>query len=409
MIDYEYILLAMDSLQNKPFSLPYLLCIIAYTLLLSSCSGTLRKTPVPEAYVDKVKPIGFTKIRYWGDNRKNKAYKGKLIASLSRNGPTKPIYILGISGGGSYGAFSAGILNGWTASGTRPNFNLVTGISTGALIAPFAFMGPSYDHLLKELYTTIDTDNVISFSFPLFKVISGSDAIGDSAPLKKLLKQYITRDFLDQLVKASKGRRSLLIGTTNLDARRLVIWDMVEIAKRPGKYPVKMFREIMLASASIPVAFPPVYVPVSYNRKKYYELHVDGGVMSSVFVTAGLIDPDEAAKALGWESLPPINIYVLRNNYMEPPYQPPKRNLFSIAGQSILTLTSNIGKADLLKIKVLSAHEKVNFKYINVPKTFEYVPEETFDQKEMQALYALGYKLSVKGVPWRVISVDEAS
>jgi Patatin-like phospholipase len=179
--------------------------------LINACS--MRTTPVPIAYLDTVEPSGYKNVRYWGFEQSD-VYQRKLVSSIKRGELKSTINILAISGGGTYGAFSAGLLNGWSDSGKRPKFNIVTGVSTGAIISPFAFLGNRYDKLLASLYTTMQTEQVFSLSFPIWKLISRQDSLGSSTPLQKQLQKYITRSLLDEIVKASTGERRLLVGNS---------------------------------------------------------------------------------------------------------------------------------------------------------------------------------------------------
>ena len=200
---------------------------------------------------------------------------------------------LAISGGGDNGAFTAGLLNGWTAAGTRPEFKLVTGISTGGLIAPFAFLGPKYDATLKEFYTTISPKDVIEPRSVIKGVLS--DAMANNAPLWKLTRKSVTEELLKEIaVEYAKGR-FVMIGTADIDARRAILWDMGKIATYGGPKALDLFVSVMIASASLPAAFPPVMIDVEADGKHYQEMHVDGGVMAQVFaypvgITAAGID-----------------------------------------------------------------------------------------------------------------------
>jgi predicted acylesterase/phospholipase RssA len=182
---------------------------------------------------------------------------------------------LTLSGGGSKGAFGAGILASWTKAGNRPKFDIVTGISAGALIAPFAFLSPAYDEQIKEGFTTITDPQIYAEHTILGALAAG--ALASNAPLAKMLDEYITKDMLDLVARESSKGRRLFIGTTNLDADRAVIWDMGAIAasNRPDR--LKLFKQVILASTSISGIFPPVQVEVTAAGKTYQEMHVDGG------------------------------------------------------------------------------------------------------------------------------------
>jgi hypothetical protein len=195
--------------------------------------------------------------------------------------------LLALSGGGARGAFGAGLLTGWTRSGTRPRFAAVTGISTGALMGTFAFLGPQYDGELERFYTaTTDADIFAD------RGVSGllRDAVKDSGPLKRLIERTMDERILDAVAGEHHRGRRFLVGTTNLDSARLVVWDMGAIAAsgRPDRQ--QRFRDVLLASASVPMVFPPVYFPVEWEGKTYWQMHVDGGAAVIVFLSGFVID-----------------------------------------------------------------------------------------------------------------------
>ena len=200
-------------------------------------------------------------MRAWGDEVSEAFTKFTLESIQQERGrlwagdPEKTgLHFLALSGGGDDGAFGAGVLCGWTAHGDRPEFKLVTGISTGALIAPFAFLGSSYDDTLRYLYTGITGKDI--FSMKSLLTVLWRESVADTQPLAKMLDKYVDESMLAEIAAAhTKGRR-LIIGTTQLDAQRLVLWDMGAIASSGDPDAIKLFRKIMLTSASIPGAFP---------------------------------------------------------------------------------------------------------------------------------------------------------
>ncbi len=205
--------------------------------------------------------------------------------AAGNKGPMPPANFLAISGGGENGAYGAGLLCGWTEAGTRPEFKLVTGISTGALTAPFAFLGPAYDQQLKDVYTTITAKDVLE-ERGIFAAI-WNDAMADNAPLQNLVAKYVDADLLAAIAAEHRKGRNLLVGTTNLDARRGVVWDIGKIAEYGTPEALELVRKILIASAAIPGAFPPMMFDVEANGTKYQEMHVDGGANCPAFRLSG--------------------------------------------------------------------------------------------------------------------------
>src|SRR5262249_6152797 len=172
--------------------------------------------------------------------------KERAALGLAPGAPLPPAAYLAISGGGDNGAFGAGLLNGWTRAGTRPTFKLVTGVSTGALIAPFAFLGPAYDETLKMIYTSVSLKDIATERW-ILDVFFG-DAMADTAPLAALVKRTVTQEVLDAIAAEYAKGRMLLIGTTNLDARRAVVWNVTEIAATHRPDALDLVHKILLAS-----------------------------------------------------------------------------------------------------------------------------------------------------------------
>ena len=188
---------------------------------------------------------------------------------------------LALSGGGAYGAFTVGVLNGWTESGKRPEFDVVTGISTGAMIATYAFLGPKYDAMVRDYYANNTSSDLFRMRRPLS--LLWADSLATTEPLQKTLEAAITPELLHEVAEAHLKGRRLYIGTTNLDTRKLVIWDMGAIASSGQPDAAKIYRDVILASSAVPGFLPPVYIDVEVNGQSYREMHVDGGATSAVF------------------------------------------------------------------------------------------------------------------------------
>jgi len=378
------------------------ICLVAFTVALPACVSIPERDPVPEDMVDQAIIPDIPLARMWGDgmpadvDERIDLLEKQMQAGGSQDILSKPMKFLSISGGGADGAFGAGLLKGWSESGQRPEFWIVTGISTGALIAPFAFLGSDYDDELEYLYTSISTSDLIKQR----RLISGltSDALADTEPLKDILKRIIDEKMVTEIAAQRQRGRRLLIGTTNLDTQRPVIWNIGEIALEGTPESRQLIRDVMLASASIPVAFPPVRIQVSVGDEVYDELHVDGGTSSQVFLYPAAISIQSTAKRIGLTG--EITAYVIRNGQLKPHWSPVKQKLRPVVMASVATLIRTQGLGDLYRIYLGAKRDDMEFKLAYIPDDFDVEPEEAFDAKYMRALFDLGYELSRNGYEW---------
>jgi len=373
---------------------------------LSGCA-TPKRAALPKHHVDKAEIAGMPGVRDWGDKHSD-MFQEDLVNSIRQYLDTKPegfkyeddtVNILAISGGGSNGAFAVGVLNGWGASGTRPTFKLVTGISTGSLIAPFAFLGGKYDEQIGRVYTSITTDDIFK-KRSLFSILGGADSIVDTTPLADLLAQYVNEEMLQAIAKAHSEGRRLFIGTTNLDARRLVIWNLGAIASSGHPGALELFRKVIRASASMPVAFTPMLIEVEADGTIYDEMHVDGGVSTEVFYYGFVLDIEDAHKTPGLPEKPKIRVFILRSTQIEPHYKEVDRKLLSIAGKAATGLTGSQGVGDLYRIYVITKRDGADYNLASIPPDWVPNPKEPFDPEDMKRLYDVGYNMAKSGYPW---------
>jgi predicted patatin/cPLA2 family phospholipase len=380
-----------------------LLSAILVGLALMACAGPTVESlrdPVPEPLVTRSAVPGYSRIRYWGDNGDGLSpdIVAEVAAQQKAAGMTSPDrYYLAVSGGGSNGAFGAGVLFGWTAAGTRPEFTIVTGISTGSLIAPFAFLGPPYDERLKEAYTEVSGEDVYEKKGVLR--IIGSESVADNTPLRRLVSRYVTDQMLADIVREHKRGRRLLVGTTNLDAERPVVWDIGGIAASgvPGRK--QLIQDILVASASIPGVFPPVNIKVVADGKTYDEMHVDGGTSNQAFMFPSNFSVKQNDKQLKRGKMN-RTLYVLRNGKITPEYSTVKPKLASIVGKSISSLIKTQGIGDLYRMYANAQRDGIAFRAIWIPESFTQKEPKPFDPAYMRALFDLGYQMGRGGIPW---------
>jgi predicted acylesterase/phospholipase RssA len=345
-------------------------------------------------------------IRFWVAGN-SEAYVQELVASSEREkrylarlgrgeGPLPPASYLAISGGGDDGAYGAGLLVGWTQAGTRPEFKFVSGISTGALIAPLAFLGSAYDAQLKEVYTTISTKDVIKHRAPWAAVLS--DGMVDTGPLKRLISRFINVETLGRIAAEYEKGRVLVVVTADLDQPGPVVWNMGAIAASGAPNALELFRTLLIAAVSSPGVFPPVMIDVDVDGQRYQEMHVDGGTMAEVFFYPAMVHVGREARAHMVERQ--RILYIIRNARLDFPWASVRRQTLSIARRAITSLVQTQGIGDLYRIYALAQRDGVDFNLAYIPKGFPSTHKEDFDPAYMSGLFELGRGDAASGYRW---------
>lgn len=371
---------------------------------LTGCSALHRRNAVPEHAVGGVHPPGYSNIRDWGDHFSpvlQQSVETALRQEAAAGNPYggTPIQYLSLSGGGMNGAFGAGLLCGWSVHGTRPNFDFVTGISAGALLAPFAFLGPSYDPALREIFARLDPASVYRRK-GLLRIVR-DDSVYDTSPLRKTLERHITPELLAGISREHGLGRRLWIGTVNLDARRPVIWDMGAIASSGRPDAPALFIKVMMASAAIPGAFPPAYFEVSVDGTIHDELHVDGGVSRQAFAYGPVLHLEEIRRRLAM--LGPsrkAELYVIRNGELGTQYSPVRPRALPILMNSLRTVTHYQAEGDLYRMFVFAGRDACDYNLTGIPPGYRPLSTREFDHGEMERLFALGEAMGRAGGGW---------
>ncbi|MGZ5575388.1 MAG: patatin-like phospholipase family protein [Methylobacter sp.] len=394
-----------NQMMNRYLTVEVISILVVLTFTLSSCSLPIRQSAVPQPLTEKAEVVGLPGVRYvvraempgfTRDALESYYREQAYLVRQGQVGALPPANFLALSGGGDNGAFGSGFLSGWTTAGNRPEFKGVTGISTGGLIAPFAFLGPKYDGSLKEVFTRSTAKDILEARYFLAAVFD--DALADNAPLARLLKKYVTEDMLKDIVREDAKGRLLLIATTNLDAHQAVIWNMGKIAASGHPQALELFRKIMLASAAIPGTFPPVMIDVEANGQRYQEMHVDGGATAQVFLYPPALKVAELSKQRG--VVRERRLYLIRNARLDPDWAEVERRTLSIAGRAINSLIQSQGVGDLYKIYAETQRDGIDFNLAFIPKSFNAPHKEEFDTDYMRKLFQTGYDLAVKGYRW---------
>jgi hypothetical protein len=379
-------------------------CLLLAALVLPACS--MARFPAPPAeQSEQMQVLGIPNARFWID-RGSGGLLREVQEAAAREAATlppeqllnrPPANYLAISGGGDNGAFGAGLLVGWTASGQRPEFQVVTGVSAGALTAPFAFLGPAYDPQLREVFTAVAPPDILLFRRFAGALLFG-DSLADTGPLFRLIERQVNEEMMQAIAREYRRGRLLLIGTTNLDLQRPVVWNIGAIAASGHPDAIGLFRKILLASASIPGAFPPVFTDVEIGGQRYQEMHVDGGAASQMFLYPASLD-------ISYSSLDgPIRrertAYLIRNARMDPDWATTTRHVFAISRRAIATSIYFSGLNDVVRIFMTTQRDGVRFRLAYIDGEFGKDRPEAFDTEYMRALFDHGYQRARHGNPW---------
>ena len=303
-----------------------------------------------------------------------------------------------LSGGGANGAFGAGFLSGWTQSGKRPVFKIVTGVSTGALMAPYAFLGPDYDDAIREFYTNTSSRNVFQM-LSIIPQLLGGESLADSGPLRLTIEQTVDDAMLRAIARAHQSGRRLYMGTTDLDAQFFVVWNMGAIAASGQPGSLELFRNVMLASASIPIAFPPVFIDVEAGGRRFDEMHVDGAVVANLFYSGGVFNFMQARAGVG-RGQGQEEIYIVHNGQLLPVPGTTNRSLRSIGTRAFTAAAKAATLGDLFRIFAFSLRQGAGYHWITIPNGVELAGDETFDTVAMRRLYDIGFAKSRDGPEW---------
>jgi predicted acylesterase/phospholipase RssA len=348
----------------------------------ASPAAQQRKFPprTPFTAADEAAAVipGMPDARFWGDS----------VVDFERALPSRPGPWLVLSTGGADGAFGAGLLNGLSAAGNRPDYAVVTGVSTGALMAPFVFAGSRYDAAMKAVYTQTTAADI-------FEVGGTGESFLDTWPLKDLIAKEITTELLEDIAAAHRSGRRLFIVTSDLDAERPVVWNMGAIAAHGGDAALKLFRSVLLASGAIPGAFPPVLIEVEGNGKRFAEMHVDGGVGGQFFVT-----PPALMESTSDYKIPATQLYIVVNSGLQPDFEVVERTTPSILSQSV-SMAIKADLRDLLdRAYVAAKHSGIGFNVATIPAGFNAPSRGAFDPIYMKALFDVGYNQGKSASPF---------
>jgi hypothetical protein len=369
--------------------------LLLTVLALGGCASIAR-VPFTKEQQSVATVPGIPNARVWSDDRADtllaRARSEVLAGPAGRAGA---VNVLAISGGGSNGAYGAGLLAGWSERGTRPEFAVVTGASAGALIAPFAFLGPAYDPVLKSLFSEGIGEELLQIDG--LSAIFGA-GVFKTEPLKRLIARYVDDALLERIgTEYRKGRR-LLVVTTNLDAQRTAVWDMGAIASSGAPGALDLFRDVLVASASVPGVYSPVLINVEGEGRRFEEMHVDGGVRANLLVVP---------ESLLLSSVPPPasgvhpRVYIVMNNKLEQDFEIVEGKALTIVSRSFTTAVKANTQNTLIATYDFARRNKWDFNLASIDAEYPTTTSMGFDRGYMLQLYQYGYEQGRAGPSWR--------
>jgi hypothetical protein len=367
---------------------------LALLLALSACT-TVARREAPLLTSRDAAPAGFPReVMYVDDGRQDyDGDAGRLLWRIRQSAAGGRINVLALSGGGSGVAFGAGALVGWTRSGTRPEFQIVTGVSAGALLAPLAFLGPSWDHTVTEAFSGGPTQHLLQSRW--IRALFGA-SVFRGEPLVELVDRYVTDDMLRAIATESSRGRLLLVGTTDLDHERTVIWDMGRIAAEGGERGRRLFRDILVASASIPGIFPPVLIRVREGSLEFDEMHVDGSTTAPFFISpeTGPMSPEELRAFEG------ATVYVMVNGQLGGSTVTTPVRTVSILRRGVDAALESSSRAAVEVALSVSNQAEMTLRVSEIPDDYPYTGWLDMGRANMGALFDFGARCAAQNGLW---------
>jgi hypothetical protein len=347
-------------------------------------SGPPARQPFDEADQEVASIAGIPDARFFGDSEKDflKAVSGVQGSWIA------------LSGGGEEGAFGAGLMAGLTKANARTDHTVVTGVSTGALMAPFVFLGARYDEALRANYTGINSGDI-------FEVAQTPESFLDTWPLKKLIEKQVTPEMLAEIAAEHRKGRRLFVVTTSLDSGRPVVWNIGAIASRGGDQPLKLVRDVLLASSSIPGFFPPVHIEVEANGKTFSEMHADGTIRAPFYIA-----PESLLTGSTGARLPAEQIYVVVNSRLGAGFELTSRATLSVLGRAITVALKATLRGEIMRAYAAAQRHGTGFQLAVIPSDFNTPCNGVFDTTCMQALYEVGVRQGASREAFRSIPPD---
>ncbi len=372
--------------------------LAALSVSIAGCASTTPRIPYTLAEAESADVPGMpADIRFYADSPAFVFDRFRQTVATQAQARHEPVTFLALSSGGSDGAYGAGFLKGLTESHQRPQFTIVSGISTGALMSPFVFLGSDYDATLEDLYTNGYASALVK-DVSVFNAVVGN-AFVDSDKLGRFIARYIDQKVLDAVAAEYRKGRRLIVVTTNIDQQRSVIWNMGAIADSHSPNALSLFRQVLAASASIPALFPPRLIEVESGGRTFQEMHVDGATVRQVYVA-----PDEIIYGKGGTAAPFKDLYILVNNRIDPAFTVVDNNTVGVAARGLATILRREGRNNVLSAYSYAASHGIGYHIAfvasDVPEPLSTDAAEQFSTEYMTKLFEQGEAHGRAPSPW---------
>jgi predicted acylesterase/phospholipase RssA len=372
---------------------PATLLVVAALLAAGCVSGARR--PAPSVQYSDAAPVGFpATIRIVEETRAAFETRApQVLTRLRAAAGGGPIRVLALSGGGTGAAFGAGALSGWSRLGTRPEFQIVTGVSAGALMAPFAFLGPTWDAPLAEIYSGRRTEHLLQPQW--LRALFGA-SVYRGRPLFDLVDHYVTDELVREIAAQSARGRLLLVATTDLDKEQTVIWNLGEIAAHKGGGARSLLRDVIIASASVPGVFPPVMIRVSAAGQEFDEMHVDGSTTAALFIAPELANvlPVNSSMLQG------ASVYLVVNGQFGAATETTPNRTVPILKRSFSAASQSSSRAAVEVALALARRNGMELRVTQIPNDYPYRGPLAADPATMAALFDFGVQCALHDALW---------
>jgi hypothetical protein len=369
--------------------------LASVSLCLNGCVE-VRRRDAPAATAVAVIPTYPSAIRWFGENRRDfEERSGRLLGKACSSAQGAPLNVLALSGGGAGGAFGAGALVGWTRHGTRPTFQVVTGVSAGALIAPFAFLGPDWDAEMTDAFTHSGIKQLRGLHRHWLRLLFGVSAFRGEA-LAELVDRYTTVRMVNALAQESRKGRLLLVATTDLDAEETVYWNVGLIAEQAGESARRLIRDVLLASASVPGAFPPVMVRVQQSGKLFDEMHVDGAAAAPIF----FIPQVASILPHRLECLRGGNVYLMVNGTLRVPEVTVALRAFPVLKRAVESKFQSGVQAAIEIAYGFAQRNAMSIVVTEIPNDYAFGGPLDFRAARVKALFEFGTQCAIEDRLW---------